>query len=216
LVAGNAAADSAWGTHDWDPDPGSGAWTSYYGWAQVGEPTSGGNTGGWLSVTFTNTAVGPDSSWQDIIAVDATSLFAGTYSISNWFAFDFFASNVLPNALQVRWSSSTNSRIWGAPISGPTSTGVWESLRSPSLSNWDDWDIEPFGDANIFASDLSTIGWVGLYIDRNTAVEQLYGVDNFALMIPEPAEIIMLAFALIAIWVAYRKREAVAEVISNQ
>ncbi len=216
LITGTASADSAWGTHDWDPYPGAGGWTSRYGWVEITEPTSGGNTGGWLSITFTNTDITPDGSWQDIIQTPATSLFAGTYSISNWFEFDFYASNVLPNALQVRWSSSTNSYIWGAPISGPSTTGIWERLQSPSLLDWDDWDIDPFGTEEQFLADLNSIEWVGLYIDRNTATEQLYGVDNFSLMIPEPAELIMLAFALLGVWWSYRRRETAVEVISHQ
>jgi len=70
-----------------------------------------------------------------------------------------------------------------------------------------DWITDPyFGTEEEFLSDLSDIEWVGLYIDRNTALEQFYGVDNFSLMIPEPGELIMLAFALIGVWISHRRR----------
>lgn len=211
-----AHADVVGELHDWDPYPGAGGWTSEYNWVVLDTPTSGGNTGGFMSVTFTNTTGGLDSTWEDIIHTPATSLYAGAYSVSNWFVFDFFASNVLPNALQVRWKSSTNSYIWGNAIAGPTATNEWQSLHSSTLMNWDNWDIDPFGTEAQFLADLTDIEWVGIYIQRNTDVEQMYGIDNFALMIPEPAELIMLAAALAAVWMVYRRKERVGEVISNQ
>jgi hypothetical protein len=198
--------------HDWD-STGEGAWSSSNGWANVSEEaTSGGDE--FLSITFTNTYDEEgNSSWEDIIYAPATSLFAGTYSVSNWFAFDFWASNVLPSSLQVRWGSTNSSKVWGSTIAGPTVTGEWQTLTSASLSNWDEWD-QPFATYEQFKDDLASIEWVGIYIDRRTDVEQMYGVDNFALMVPEPGELVMLAFAMVAVLTVYRRKDQQATVRS--
>ena len=215
MCAGVASADVVGQMHDWDLYPGAGGWASSNGWVNLTTPTSGGNTGGFLSVTFPG--VDPsgepgDPGWQELIYTPATSLFAGTFAVSNFFQFDFWASNVLPSSVQVRWQSRTNSsRIWGAQvISDPTVTGVWQALTSPSLASFSDWEIDGFASQGEFLSDLGDVAWVGLYIDRNSALDQMYGVDNFALIflgVPEPAELIMLASALTAVWIAYRRKE---------
>ena len=210
MCAGVARGGVVGEMHDWDPYPGDGGWASSNGWVNLATNATGGVTNsGFLSVTFPEVPDGApgDDGWQELIYTPATSLFAGTYSVSNWFQFDFWASNVLPNAVQVRWQSSTNSRIWGSLVSGPTATGEWQTLTSVGLGSYSDWEIDGFASQGEFLSDLTDIEWIGLYIDRNTAVEQMYGVDNFALMIPEPAELIMLAAALTAVWMAYRRKE---------
>jgi hypothetical protein len=198
--------------NDWDPHPGAGAWSNTYGWAAVDTPTSGGNTGGWLSVTFTNTSPGPDVTWVDIIQTQATNLYAGTFSTSMWFAFDFWASNVIPNGLQVRWQSATNDYIWGNVVSLPSETNEWQTLRSSTLLNWDDWDIDGFASEEQFLADLGSIEWIGIFIDRNTALQQIYGVDNVMLMIPEPCEWALLLCSCLAIWMAQKRRLSIIPV----
>ena len=128
-------ADVIVGTvNDWDPFPGAGAWSSEYGWTTVGTPASGGNPNGWLSVTFTNKSTCPYSSWIDILHTPASNLYAGTWSTNMWLAFDFWASNVIPNGLQVRWKSTTNSYIWGNVIDPPSDTNDWQTRRSASFT----------------------------------------------------------------------------------
>ena len=97
---------------DWDPDPAAGVWTSADGWANVDVAPSGGNTGSYLSITFTNTGVTPDGTWQDIIRTDATSLYAGAYVGTNFFKFDFWASNQVPGHVQVWWGDADTNRVW--------------------------------------------------------------------------------------------------------
>jgi hypothetical protein len=92
-------------------------------------------------------------------------------------------------------------------VSGLIGTGEWETVRTAGLGNWQDWIVDPFATEEQFLSDLSGIDWVGIYINRNTAIQQFYGIDNFSLMIPEPAQMIMLAFSLLAVWIAVRRKQ---------
>jgi len=51
-------------------------------------------------------------------------------------------------------------------------------------------------------------GWSSMYIFRTGAVEQIYGIDNFMLMIPEPTQCMMLGFAgLVSLWSRRRKKK---------
>jgi hypothetical protein len=60
----------------------------------------------------------------------------------------------------------------------------------------------------MFLSDLSSIEWIGIYIERTGAGAQDYGLDNFNLMVPEPSEYAMLAAALMGAWIFLRRRPA--------
>lgn len=193
-------------THDWDPTPGPGVWSSEYGWAGVDTPAAGGNPDGWLRVTFANTSDAPGPSWTDIINTPAANFYAGTWSQGSWLQFDFWASNQIPNSLQVRWKSTTNSYIWGNPVEVPASTGSWVTIQSSSFANWDNWDIDGFASEEQFLADLNSIEWIGIRIQRTTEFEQIYGIDNVMLMIPEPAEWIMLAAALSVCAMALRQK----------
>jgi hypothetical protein len=200
----NAHADLALATYDWDPNPGAGAWTSLYSWTQVDVQTTGGNTGQWLSVTFTNTATGPDDSWDDIVATDATNLYPAPWTNEAWIAFDFWASNQIPTSLAVRWQG-VSGYIWGNAITIPTSLLEWNPVRTASFEDWNNWVVDPFAIEANFLSDLASMEWMGIFIRRTEDVEQIYGIDNFRLMVPEPAEYIFLASAC-AVALASRRR----------
>jgi len=201
--AGRSRANAILGEHDWDPGPHG--WTNAYGWTVLDRPASDGNPGGWLRVAFTNTSETPDESWSDIVRVDASNLFAGVWEPNMWVEFDFWASNQSPNALQVRWQSSTNSYIWGHVLT-PAAAGGWTTYGA-SFMNWDDWDIDPFGTEDQYLADLASIDWIGVYINRNTEFAQVYGIDNFRLMIPEPAEMLLLAAAAAVSAMSARKKK---------
>lgn len=190
--------------HDWDPT-GVGLWSSLNGWTTLATPATGGHTGGWQQVTFSQTAV-PEhaqAQWYDIIYTSATNLYTGTWDTNQTVRFDFWASNVPPGAVQVQWQSSTNLDVWGYTLT-PPATGVWTSFSAP-LANWADWQYAGATEAQ-YLSDLSSIEWIGVYIYRNTAALQIYGIDNFALVIPEPAECLMLVFALMTTGVSLRRK----------
>jgi hypothetical protein len=198
------------GQEDWDPVSSASAWTNLYGWTTLATPSAGGYTGGWLQVTFPYTESpesGMKTGWYDVVYMKATNLFAGSWNTNMWVQFDFWASNKSPGAVQVQWqSTNVGDDIWGAAVGTP-GTGTWTTL-SASFMNWSNWMYDGATEAE-YLSDLASIDWIGVYIYRNTADEQIYGIDNFMLMIPEPAECLLLALALMTTGLsACRKRPA--------
>ena len=201
-----AQAYTVLGISEWDA-PNVDTWTNEYGWTTLGTPNVGGNPNGWLRVTFTNTTVDtPDDSWYDIVHMQASDLFAGTWTNTMWIEFDFWQSNIVAGGIQVQWKSGTNSSIWGYALTPPAITGgtSWTTLTAP-LYNWSDWAY-PFATEEQYLADLTSIDWIGVYIFRDTTDLQIYGIDNFKLMIPEPAECALLAIAAITSSMSLRRK----------
>jgi len=197
-------ADSVVGNMiDWDTPESSGSFSSTYGTAVIDYPSDGGNTSGWMRLTFTNTTEFPLSNWYDVVTIKATNLYAGSWTTQMWVEFDFWASNTVPGSLQVRWQSTTNDYVWRQTVTPPP-VGVWDSAGA-GFNSWSSWQY-PGATESQYLADLQTIDWVGIYIFRNTVSEQIYGVDNFRLMIPEPAEIIMLAAVALSSGMSRRRK----------
>lgn len=83
-------------------------------------------------------------------------------------------------------------------------TQTWSSVTA-SLADWQDWVLGPGASEDMFLSDLSSINWIGIYVERNGAGAQGYGIDNFSLMVPEPSEYAMLAVALMGVLIFLRR-----------
>ena len=202
-IAGVCRASIVIGSHDWDM--GSHGWTNQRpGFTSLDLqriPTNG-NPNGWLQMTFP--ADGSPDAAYDVVYTSATNLFAGTWTTNMWVEFDFWAATAAPEELEVRWQSSTNSYVWSYQLS-PGGTQEWETFRAGFLSR-DDW-ADPFGPSvEQYLADLSTIDWIGIYIFRGGADDQLYGLDDFQVMIPEPAECVMLIAVLAVAGLSLRDR----------
>jgi len=201
-----AIADVFLGTpHNWDPYPGPGQWVSQYGWTTVDTPSTGGHTGGWLRVTFPTTASPPHDEWYDIVRTDPSLIYSGEWTTNMWIDFDFWESNMVANSVQVRWKSTTNDFIWRYTDLTPPPVGTWTTMRAPFL-NWRDWRY-PGATVDDYLSDIKSIEWIGVYVYRKTDVLQVYGIDNFRLMIPEPAELVVLAVAMITSGMSLRRKK---------
>ena len=61
-----------------------------------------------------------------------------------------------------------------------------------------------------FLSDLNSRDWIGAETFRGSKDTQAFGIDNFMLMVPEPAEWLMLLIALLVTHHATRKRRLTA------
>lgn len=201
-LAPEARAATILGVHDWNA-PFSYNWTNEYGTVNLGIPSSGGNTGGWLRVTFP--ASGDPGDAYDVIQTPASSLFSGTWGTNMFTQFDFWASNAVPSHVQVWWASSSN--IWASSdllLTG--GTGTWSTIIGPEFiySNWT--PDTPGLSESTYLADLASINWIGIYIWRGAADDQIYGLDNFSLMVPEPGELIVLVVALAAAMLFLRRR----------
>jgi hypothetical protein len=195
------------GPQTWDQAAqGLQGWTNEYGSSTLVRQGAGGNPAGWLQIAFAPISpdTPPGTNWYDLLYAPASNLFAGSWSTQMWVQFDFWASNQVPNQLALRWQSFTNSYIWSHGFS-VVSTQSWITLSS-SLLDWEDWVLGPGASEDMFLADLSSINWIGVYIERPGPGAQIYGLDNFGLMVPEPSEWAMLAAAALSAWSIYRRR----------
>lgn len=198
-------ADVIIGQFDWNP-PETWEEFSHHPVATVVDyPATGGNPsdGGWMRIEFPAITAPAGRLWYDVLSVPATNLFAGTWTTNMWLQFDFWQSNLVAGAVQLRWQSPTNSSVWRTSLTPPSSLQTWTTLAQ-SFMNWENWQY-PGATEEQYLSDLQHIDWVGVYIFRNTINEQIYGIDNFSLMIPEPAECFMLMVAVITSGMSLRR-----------
>lgn len=198
-----AAAEIILGHFDWST--GLQGWASLKGWSQLTAP---GSPQAWLNITFPETKEpeGGQDEWYDVAYVQATNLFAGTWSPAMSVRFDFMAEDVVPKAIQVQWKSSTNSSIWGSVLTPPATTNTWTRYGA-GFGDWNDWKFAG-ASQDKYLSDLSSIEWIGVYVFRTGGGPQNYALDDFNLMIPEPPEIVMFASAVIASVAALRRRKS--------
>jgi len=203
-----AQADVIIGQHTWDT--GAEGWTTEFGDVNIQRLATGGNPDGWLEITFPPTALDEtgEVEWYDIVHVSGSSLFAGAW-LPGWaVAFDFYAGDQTPQDLQLKFSA-TNGNIWSQSIvANVTQTQTWTTIHS-DLSYASGWGGLPGYDDTLdqFVSDLSSINWIGLYIWREEAGSELYGLDDFQLHVPEPAELALALTALAASGCSMRRRK---------
>lgn len=198
LVCGSwSYGDVMLAEHDWDI--GTHNWSAEFGDATLDRQSSGGNPNGWLQITFDETSADEvdEIEWYDVIHVNSPGLFAGDWTQDSWIEFDFWASNETPNDIQLQFHS-TNDNVWGYNFTSRIqNTQTWSTVRL-SLNYAANWGGLPGFDDTLdqYLSDLSSVDWIGLYTWREESATEIYGLDNFKLMVPEPAECIMLAAAL--------------------
>jgi hypothetical protein len=208
LLTLTAQADTIVGTPiDWEfnvPDP---AWGPIVDDATVAIVTddSGGNSTDWLKITLANNKT-------DTVKGDSTDLFTGTWQPNYWVEFDFWAAgNNAPATLEVRWADAAGDRIWGNTIESAAVGAVgWNTLRSdPFAFSASNWDLKSGGGGTAadFLADLNAIDWIGVSISTDGVDSGVYGVDDFKLMVPEPAEYLMLAAALITALLVMRHQK---------
>lgn len=205
-LAEPSRSDVILGSCTWDDaSQGLAGWQSSGG-ASLARQGSGGNPNGWMSISFPEIDPFslPGSDWYTLARVPATNLFAGTWTNSMFIQFDFMASNQAPNQVAIRWQSLTNNYVWSHTVDA-TSLDTWSTLTA-SFADWQSWILGPGATEDMFLSDLSSINWIGIYVERNGPGAQDYGLDNFNLMVPEPGEFAMLGVALVSAWLALRRR----------
>jgi hypothetical protein len=195
--------------------PGPGGWSAdLQSWVitPLGNPGSGGITNsGFLRIDMP--ASGDPGHVDAEATASAATLFAGTWETNMWIEFDFWAQYTEPVYVQVAWGS-TNDTVWADTVFDSTtdtmSTQSWTRLTSASFMSYADWG--GWYDQQTFLDDLSAIDWIGVFIRRGGIGDQLYGLDDLNLMVPEPSEIAVLAVALLAacgaVWRSRRRGNA--------
>ena len=209
ISAFSAQANGLLGQNTWDA--GSKGWTNEFSFTDLNPSATGGNPFGQLEISFDPTGLPEigEVEWFDVVRVDSDLLFAGNWSTNQNISFDFFATDRAPHDLQIQLHS-TNGNVWSYNVTAQvTQTQTWQSVGA-SLGFADAWGPLPgFADtAEQFLSDLGDIDWVGLYIFREEATAERYGLDNFMLYVgtPEPGETVLLAAALLALFLGVRRR----------
>ncbi len=201
-----ASADVIIAEHDWDNTPDPNTWTPDGSSASVSVANDGDD---FLQISFPGGIdPGPGAQWYETVSTPSDDLFAGTWTTDYWIEFDFWADDVIPDTLQIRWGENDSGRTWGNTIdTASLSVDSWGTLRTDTFSDFDDWKIDPFATSEQFLTDLGSIDWIGVYIFRDGTDAELYGVDDFKLMVPEPAEYLLLFAALGTALVAIRRKK---------
>lgn len=188
------------GEHDWETPSGTlEGWETGDAWAGLSNP------GGYLQITLAPTDPTPGPEWSTLVTVDAADLFAGNWTSDMWIEFDFMAQDYVPASLQVQWQGDSGY-TWSYVITPSSTLGDWVGYGA-SFGNWEDWAF-PGATEELFLQDLSSIDWIGIYIFQSSPEGQIFGLDNFRLLVPEPHEYAMLAVALVVVLVTLRRRKA--------
>jgi len=201
-------ANSIVAVHDWDVTPASGLgnWARQGTSATISENTAGADD--YMQILFPDGIdPGPGDQWYETVSTPASDLFVGTWITDYWIEFDFWAEDAVPDTLQIRWGNNDTDRTWANTITGGSGVGSWDTLRSDTFSDFNDWKMDPFVTQDDFITDLGSIDWIGVYIYRDGTDEEVYGVDDFKLMVPEPAEYLMLFAALGTAVMVIRRRK---------
>ena len=192
------------GIHDWDA--GSEGWTGDTWLTNNMDQGSG-----YLEVVLPGGWNPPDDQWAGLVWVDPSTLFAGTWENAMSVSFDFWADDQVPEFVQVMWGNTNAARVWQATVfdsnTDNMTLGDTNTFHSPAFNSTNAWGGA--GTIDNLTSDLQSIDWIGVYIVRggSGAGSETYGIDNFALLIPEPPEILLLAMTMTLGLILYRKRK---------
>jgi hypothetical protein len=161
---------------------------------------------GFLETTFASgRSVGETES---IVYQDATAFFAGGWTNTMWIEFDFFAQDETPDFLDLQFRGVGENASWGYHLTPSSTVGDWTTYSvALDHAGWYYGDGTSSESESVFLDDLGTIDWVGVYIyDGSVNDAHSYGLDNFQLMVPEPAEYALAFSALAVTWLSVRKR----------
>lgn len=172
-------------------------------------PAAGGNPGKWLRITYPADIGFPLQDLEGVTYTTSSSLFAGDWTTDMYVRFDFYVDADPPDGNQIKliWGDSDQERDWSYAIT--TDTVGWQRITVPLeySANWMHDPMFPLLNRDDYVADLSSIDWIGILIAQpDDDAQQIFGLDNFKLMIPEPSQWWMLASAAMGIILSRRRR----------
>lgn len=197
------------GYNDWDtvPAAGTGGWTDRDNAATVTDTSTDtpGNSTDWLQITFDAYDPFNPPDIDDVVYVDENAIYAGTWTDLMFIEFDFYSETYTPSIAELRFGTSDSTFYTDYYYSSFTvSETGWTTIRiSLDASAW-----SAFGSPASYLTALGSIDWIGIYLYRSDYNEEIYGIDNFKLMIPEPGDFVMLGAAIaVGAWSFLRRRK---------
>jgi len=93
--------------------------------------------------------------------------------------------------------------------------GTWDAARWTEVDLWAaSGEARARLDADIFLAELAGTDWIGMSPYGDVQDAELYGLDEYKLLVPEPAGILMLAAAFGVAALAMRKRRGEGQAFS--
>ena len=207
LLLGTAMAASAASLYTEDFDPNNNGWVGRDSVATVNNNGGVGNPAGSAQMNFA--LQGSPTPQTDAFYADGTAsggAFTGDYftdvpTFTSW-VFDFYADDVLPSDLLVRFGDGVNT-FFRSVSSQVTSIDNWHQVTvSLSYAGWFGGTITDFNNA------LAAVSFVDVQVTRNGTGSQNYFLDNFQLLgggggggggsvVPEPEHGLMALGAMV-------------------
>lgn len=178
-----------------------------------------GNPDGSLSGTFGLQEVpSPETDAFRANAGSSGGRYVGNYwsglgGFSGW-SFSFYAEDVLPSDLQIRFSGGGPTFFAGL-LGQLSSVGSWYTVQAPATyaGNWFG------GSATQWSNALSNVQYVEVQITRNGASAQRYYLDNFSngqqndpgssgSAVPEPGGLVLSVLGAGMLWHARRRQKS--------
>lgn len=204
-IAGASHAGPITGSPETWTTSGQQGWSSALG---VPNLSNAGGAGGYLLITFVDEGGGPPDPLQaqDTIytaSSPAANTFTGDYIASNVMRVGFnFYNDSTPTSAKLVFYSSSSSREWSSDIT-PSTTG-WHAYSI--YFSYSSWTAPPGANATDFLADLQAVSWIGISIVRGGTGTENYGLDDFELYVPEPADFFLFAAGLLGLTLAMRQR----------
>jgi hypothetical protein len=144
---------------------------------------------------------------------DASAFFVGDWKEvsedqDGFVQFDFWADDNTPYDLELRFKGASDD-LWRYNLSTAALGSGWVNYTASLVWNdslWYHGELPGGGGEQIFLNDLELIDWIGIYIYDDDTAGNVYRLDNFQLMTPEPAEYALAISALAVTWLSLRRK----------
>ncbi len=207
------------GNEDFESGVGSPTWGADQGYVTITHGDGLDGHDGYLDIEYDPSRGAAEA--DSVVYTDADAFFTGAWDDASedgaWIEFDFWADDNTPHDFELRFEG-TSGEVWRYDFSTASLGAGWASFNASLAWNDSLWYYGEFGGGSeaTFLNDLQNIDWIGIYINDDDYTDaNNYGLDNWQLMVPEPAEYALAFSALAVMWLSVRrKRKPVAGQVS--